>query len=155
MAAVNPNDGAGNVPITLDTIIIYYNQAMKYDGGGGSVELGVHYRLRNMNNNQSIPIVDISYNDSNYRLTLEFNNNDPDWEYDTPYELWIQASIRNICGTPQGGSVTTSFTTEPQSPDAGNQTSTLNEMLPSTLFSPMELLSQWSCWFDPQCSTAP
>lgn len=100
------------MPISLDTIIIYYNQPMQNDGGGGSIDSSVHYRLRNLANNQSIPITDISYNPYNYELTLTFNNNDPDWDYNSTYELWIQASIKNSCGVPQGGAVTTNFTTQ-------------------------------------------
>jgi hypothetical protein len=153
--AVDPNDGEDNVSIGLDTIIISYNQPMKYDGGGGSVEIGVHYRLRNKDTNQGIPILDIGYNPANYELTLEFDNGDKDWEYDSTYELWIQASVKNECGNPMGGSVTTTFSTQSPEVVTTRQTSDLSSTLPSPLISPVELLQMWSCWLDPLCTAEP
>jgi hypothetical protein len=120
------------VPITLDTISIFYNQPMKNDGGGGSVELPVHYRLRNLDNNQNLPILGISYDPTTWVLSLVFDNTDPDWAYNTPYEVRIQGSIRNICGNPQGGAVTTTFTTQSTATDTPTPTVTSTPTLTST-----------------------
>lgn len=82
----------------------------------------VHYRIRNMSTNRSISITDIYYNPNNYELTITFNNNDPDWDYSTTYEVWIQAAIKNLCGDTQGGAVTTNFTTQPPGLNSLEQT---------------------------------
>jgi hypothetical protein len=122
--AINPDNGEIEVPITLDTITIYFNQPMRNDGGGGSVELPVHYRLRNLDNNQSIPILSITYDPSTWVLSLVFDATNPDWDYNTSYEVRIQGSVRNECGNPQGGAVTTTFTTQPLTTDTPTPTST-------------------------------
>jgi hypothetical protein len=110
--AVDPDNGETDVPITLDTIFIYYNQPMKNDGGGGSVENPVHYRLRNLNNNRSLPILSIAYDPAYFELSFVFDNTNPNWTYATQYEISIQGSVRSVCGQPQQGTVVTTFWTE-------------------------------------------
>ncbi len=85
---------------------------MLNDGGGESIEKAKHYHLRNMDQNKEIGILAISYNPSNYSVTIIFDRSDPYWQSGTLYNIIIDESVRNTCGTNQSKKANTSFQTE-------------------------------------------
>jgi hypothetical protein len=112
---VDPGDGATNVPITRDYVIIYFNQPMRNDGGGGSVEKPEHYHIYNTAKGKDINASNIlsrSYNPIDYSLTIMFDTSDTNWQSNTLFNIIVDGSLQNICGDNQGGKVYTEFTTE-------------------------------------------
>jgi hypothetical protein len=110
---VDPDNGSVGFPITSDTITITYNQHMTNEGGAGSVRWPGSYELINTSNSQAVDILNRIYDPITYNLDLRLNLSDKDWTPGTLYRLRIVGSIRNICGTPQGGDVVVTFTTAP------------------------------------------
>lgn len=112
---VDPADGATNVPITRDYVIIYFNQPMRNDGGGGSVEKPEHYHIYNTATGKDINASNIlsrSYNPIDYSLTIRFNTSDTNWQSNTLFNIIVDGTLQNACGDKQGGKVYTEFTTE-------------------------------------------
>ncbi len=109
---VDPSDGASNVSISRDWVKIYFTQPMKFDGSGNSVERKKHYHISRASDNKEVAILSRSYDPANYVLTITFDTSDSDWNYGTLYNIIVDGSLQNACGTKQLDKVYTDFTTE-------------------------------------------
>ncbi|MEJ2350721.1 MAG: hypothetical protein P8Y03_13120 [Anaerolineales bacterium] len=112
---VDPGNGATDVSITRDYVIIYFNQPMRNDGGGGSVEKPEHYHIYNTATGKDINASNIlsrSYNPIDYSLTIMFDTTDTNWQSNTLFNIIVDGTLQNACGDKQAGKVYTEFTTE-------------------------------------------
>jgi hypothetical protein len=112
---VDPVDGATNIPITRNYVIIYFNQPMRKDGGGGSVEKPEHYHIYNTTTGKDINASNIlsrSYDPTDYSLTIMFDTSDTSWQSNTLFNIIVDGTLQNACGDKQAGKVYTEFTTE-------------------------------------------
>jgi hypothetical protein len=112
---VDPGDDATDVPITRDYVIIYFNQPMRNDGGGGSVEKPEHYHIYNTATGKDINASNIlsrSYDPIDYSLTIMFDTTDTNWQSNTLFNIIVDGTLQNACGDKQAGKVYTEFTTE-------------------------------------------
>lgn len=113
---VDPGDGTTGFSITRDYVIIYFNQPMRKDGGGGSVEKPEHYHIYNTATGKDINASNIlgrTYNPMDYSLTISFDTTDSNWQRGTLFNIIVDGSVQNSCRDKQGGQVYTAFTTEP------------------------------------------
>lgn len=109
IASTNPAHGATNVPLSITTITITYNQPMSTSGGKSVTRID-KYQFENKTQNKKIDILDITYDPVLYRVTLTIDTLDPKWVSNNLYELTIK-TVQNSCGDAQS-SIIRSFTTE-------------------------------------------
>lgn len=111
---VKPGNGEMDFPVSSDTLLIYYNQPMTFEGGSGSVRWPGSYQLTNLTNGKDVEILNRVYDLNTYTLELRISLSDRDWSAGTQYRLTIVGSIRNLCGEPQGEDINITFATAPE-----------------------------------------
>jgi hypothetical protein len=110
--AITPSDGTTSVPLSTRTVIISFNQRMKYSAGAGSADDNASYELKRSSDNKGIPILSVSYDPASYTATVTFDNTRAEWGAGTWYYFNVKGGVQNECGDKQNANVTTYFKTQ-------------------------------------------
>lgn len=109
----DPAPNSSNVSISINTITVFFNQAMLDQEGGSGVRDKSIYRLRTAETDKDVDLLSVSYDAGQFSATISFDNSDEEWDKDTEYYFRIKKELKNSCGVKQGAEINIYFTTAP------------------------------------------
>jgi len=106
-----PADTA-NVSYTTTQVKVQFSQLMSQSGAGSVLDAAnFNNGLANLATGGVVPYSSISYDESTNTVTLTLDTTDPDWLPGSSYQINVLSGVQNRCGTSQGITVTSGFTT--------------------------------------------